>query len=283
MRCERAHKPRWRASLRYAPGTTTLGYLGEMSEDWIIYDVPETYAPLSVAACPDLPQPGDYSTEAGISGYVVSRLENLTDTAEKNTWRVTVIYTPDPGDLPTEVYYSTTRVMEAVYKDQNDAVICNTAGDPFNPPVTEARCLIRLRVVKRYDADTFENATMISTYAEHRSSADIIVPGLGTVVAGHLYCGGIDATLVQEPIWHYLVTFDFEIDVEREFAARLLNRGYAYLDDNGKRVAFKTDEGVAHGQPGLLDINGNKVDPEYAIYLTFVTKPSADFNALNLF
>lgn len=283
MRAERARKPRAQGAFRYAPDGAASTYAGEMREEWVITGVPETYTPLIVAQCNDLPQPGDFSTESGYRYWCVARLENVTDTAEKNTWRATVVYVPDPGSLPVEIYYSTIRATEAVETDLDGVAIVNSAGDLFNPPVTEARCHIRLRVVKRWRSDAFDNAFVISEYAAHVNSAPVIIPGLGTVESRHLYCGGIDAQLVQEPIWHYVVTYDLEVDLEKGFDTRLLNRGYAYLDEHGKRRAFKTDEGVAHGQPGLLNEQGGKTDAAGANYLTFHTKPEADFNELGLF
>lgn len=287
MRAARIHHPYARGTFRYSPSSLgTLKYVGEQSEDWYIYGVPDGFAPIDVAQCLDLPQPGDPMENH--DDWLVSRIENVMDTADANksrgtcTWRCTVVYVPDPEKLPVEIHYNSNRVMEVVYSDVDTGdPIVNGAGDLFNPPVQEPRCVIRLRIIKRYNGDEF--VLDLKAYADHRSSTAITIPGLGEIDAGHVYCAGLDAALVQEPLWHYMLTADLEVDADEEFAARLLNQGYQYKDSKGKKVLFADDYGVPHGGPGLLNADGTKADSQSPNWLTFQTKPQADLNQLGLF
>ena len=293
MRAAKARHPRWRSSFAYSPQgvgrpPSTLAYIGEMSEEWLIYDVDPDAGPLEVATCPDLPQPGFSIAEH--DDWLCSRIDNLVDTADVNkesgnvTWKCVVVYVPDPSALPVEIHYSSNRVMEVVSKDvATGEAIVNKAGDPFNPPVQEARARMRIRVVKRYVGDEFLYAGTIKAYADHQSSADWDIPGIGTVLAGHAYCTGIDAPLVKEPVWHQQCHYEFEIDVDQKFVAKLLNCGYQYKDSGGAKVLFADDKGTPHGGIGLLASDGTKGDAASPVFLEFTTKPTADFNDLELF
>lgn len=303
MRAEKSRHPRYRGSFRYAPQgvgypPSTLKYDGEQTEDWIIYDVDPDAAPVDVAACTDLPQPGD--PMEGQDDWMVARIDNLTDTSDVNkdtgniTCRCTIVYVPDPSKLPVEIHYNSNRVMEAIFTTVGTAnklnadaseggeAVVNGADDPFNPPVQEARCILRIRVLKRYVGDEFSEASTISRYAEKLSSEAFTIPGIGEIDAGHCYCSAIEAPLIKEPVWHHAAQYDFEVDVDRGFVTRLLNCGSQYYGIDDKKHLFADDDGTPHGGIGLLEgaAKGTPAAPEY---LEFDTKPRADFNELGLF
>jgi len=299
MRAKRARHPYNRATFSYSPanpwGTKdySLRYVGEQSEEWLIYDVDPAATPLDVIdGGSGLPQPGD--AMEGHDDWLVSRVENLCDTptVDKQSgyvvWRATVVYVPDPSALPTEIHFASNRVMEVVSHDVDTGeAIVNGAGDPFNPPVQEARGILRVRVIKRYRIEDYD-ATDILTYEDNQNIDNWIFPVLGTLGPGQVYCSQIDGPLVKEPIWHVQAEFHFDIqDPGNTFNAKLLNCGYQYIDPTrptGKQKRlFHDDTGVSHGGIGLLKADGTKGDPASPNFLTFQTKPAVDFNDLDLF
>lgn len=285
--------------------SSTLAYEGDQSEEWVIRGVPQDTQPIDVAKNADgLPQPGD--SMDGHDDWLVSRIENLHDTGDvdkndqSNTWKCTIIYVPDPPKKPTEIYFSGNRVMQVVTQDvQSGQAIVNGAGDPYNPQVQEARAVLRIKVVKRYLADGSFGGTVIQNFQDTQSSADWDIPGLGTVPAGDAFCSMIEAPLIKEPVWHIQAEFHFDIDTTNlvqiggsgspqdvGFNQALLNCGYQFLktaNDKTTRTLFADSNNVCHGGIGLLKDDGTKADPASPVYDLWHTKPTADFNDLNLF
>jgi hypothetical protein len=319
MEAKKSRHPYNRASFSYTPNVAndggdpygsegggsndaTLDYLGEQSEEWIINGVDPDMQPIDVALNADnLPQPGD--TMDGHDDWIVARIENLRDTEAIDsktglvTWRCAIVYLPDPSQMPTEIHFSGSRVMQVVSQDvQTGAAIVNGAGDPYNPQVMEARATLKIKVVTRYLADGSFDGNVVESYMDHQSSADWEIPGLGTVPAGDVFCVLIEAPLVKEPVWHIQAEFHFEIDttnlvqiggtggpVDVGFNQALLNCGYQYKDSNGKKQLFADDSDVKHGGIGLLNDDGTKGSPTNPIYDLWHTKPTVDFNDLGLF
>jgi len=155
---------------------------------------------------------------------------------------------------------------------------------------------LRIRVIKRYLADGSFGGTIIQNYQDMQSSLAWDIPGLGSVPAGDAFCTLIEAPLVKEPVWHIQAEFHFEIDttnlvviggsgpkVDVGFNQALLNCGYQYKDSAGKKQLFASDSGIAHGGIGLLKDDGTKADPSSPVYDLWHSKPTADFNLLELF
>ena len=95
--------------------------------------------------------------------------------------------------------------MEAVYTDlETNQAIVNSANDLYNPPVEEPRAIVRLRIIKRWDKDTWESL-QIENYLHHKN-----LHAFWTFRASKAYLSGVDATLVKEPYWHYQVALDVE-------------------------------------------------------------------------
>jgi hypothetical protein len=311
MNAEKSHTPNTRATFAYSlpqdqlENTYDMPFVGDVAEEWVIYDVEPDTSVIEVAQCEDLPQPGD---DAGWSEYyLVNRIENLHDTGaidpdNSNTvWKCIITYLPDPMQLPTEIHLSGNRVMRVVDHDEETGkAIVNPAGDPYNPLVQEARGLLRIRIIKRYAFDDFDGED-IEGFEDHINEEDWVVPGIGTVPAGDAFIAMIDAPLVKEPIWHFQVEFQVEIDrtnlvttdegqTDIGFDQYILNCGYQYLttpvgQSNSQKHLFADDHGISHGGIGLLKADGTKLDPtsDDPTYTRWKTKPKIDFNSLALF
>jgi hypothetical protein len=288
MIAQRRRHPRNKGSFRAVPYGAELAYLGDFAEDWVIRGVPDDATPLEVlSGAANLPQPGDeHEKHPGwIAGHV-----DLNDTAatdprtDENAWFATVAWLPSPLWLPTEVHYFGNRVMKVVDKDlDTGALIRNSANDPFNPPIQEPQAVARVRVVKRYSVDAWQQFR-INDYMEHLNETDFDIPAFGVMVARQVYCTNLEAPLVQEPIWHHQASFDLEILVDDVWMPHILDSGSQYIETStGKKVLFSDERGVTHGGIGLLDGSGGKGDPDHPSYLDFSTKPVADFNDFGLF
>jgi hypothetical protein len=308
MIATRSGNPFMRGHMRYMPtdpwgaGPTPLTADGEINEEWTVvgaknftgYAEDEAQGPLRVFSATGLPALGSEYWED--SNWLCSRYENIYDTAATVltdlddpkgtvTWKLTLIYVPDPTKRPVEVYFSTNRVMKVVDKDLlTGASIANSRGDLFNPEVQEARAILRMRVIKRCNLSDME-AIDIRSYVDHVNEVDWSVPPLGTVPEATAFCVGINAPLVKEPIWHFQVEFEFDIeDPKGTFQRKLLDCGYQYNGADGHSKLFASDEGYAHNNIGLLDGSGGKLtDPTSPVFLDFDTKPTADFTELGLF
>jgi hypothetical protein len=307
MQASLSHRPSRHATFSYSPAGDSLGntfnleFVGEVTEDWVITGVPSGSSPVYVAKnASDLPQPGAAATWSDVTPicWMASEIRDLHDTGaadkqhdDDETWRCVISYLPDPSKMPTEVHIGANRVMQVVTNDVNsgDAIV-NGAGDPYNPPVQEARAVLRVKIVKRFLDDGSFGSDTIQNFADHQSSGDWAIPGLGTVPAGDVFCIGIEAPLLTKPIWHRQAEFHFEVDTTNivndedvGFNQSLLNCGYQYIDSNGNKVIFADDHGVSHGGIGLLNEDGTKADPGSPNYKTWQTKPTADFRDLDLF
>ena len=138
---------------------------------------------------------------------------------------------------------------------------------------------MRLRIIKRWDKDTWESL-QIENYLHHKN-----LHAFWTFRASKAYLSGVDATLVKEPYWHYQVALDVQGETKASGGgSRPPGRRPDVSQGWPEKLPFAAGDGTMLGNINLLDGGGGKGNPNEARnFFTWATKPAADFNDLNLF
>lgn len=317
----RKARPRIKGNLRASAGgylgyqyTAGASVLGEYSQEYLIKGIPNNTLPpdiLILAGNAGLPMPGQpvgtesesrpfsvgsILTSDWVVGHVeISDLEAYVYNAQ-NMPDISVFdchaiahFVPNPIRLPIEIHIQTTHYKKVVLKDTvTGKIIANSAGDPFDPPPERDYPRMRIEIVRRFSLQTI--TPEIIAQSCNRVNSHYFMgfdPGM-------VYLADIRAPLVQEPCWHNVVTFQFEVDptnttetggvTVRGWQQKFLDSGRHYKDNNGKKVVFPDAFGRLHGHAGLLDGTGKKLadgaDPKY---LAADTIEYFDFNTIPIF
>lgn len=101
-----------------------------------------------VAGATGVPALGD---EYESTGTYCNELE--LDHAERLKWKITAQYTSvqlslNPADDDNKYDWSTLKLQEIITKDSSNADVVNSAGDAFNPPLSQDKSLMMVRVTK---------------------------------------------------------------------------------------------------------------------------------------
>jgi hypothetical protein len=229
-----------------------------------------------------LPRPGS-TVEVGPPGWVAAGIE-LSHTDQEGTVNASVTCMRDPLELPVEIHYQSSHVTEAVWKDvKTSKPPMNSAGDLYDPPLDRARGRLRMEIVKRYSVSTWtEILNNIVGVIDHQNAGTFLDSAF---TRGTCYLSDVRAVLTQEPYWHYVVTYQVEIENSTDyenFQARVLDAGPRYNDTNGKPISCGDGYGHLHGGIGLLDGSGGKGSVDSPKWNTFDIIPFANFNLLRI-
>jgi hypothetical protein len=217
-------------------------------------------------------------------------LQTLTPVATENRkiWNVTGAYKQgtlptgpqDPLDQPKEVAWSSSAYTRPVVKDNDGNAIVNSAGESFDPPLTEDGHNVVGTITynsDQYDPQlgaTFEDAVNKDTEKIANLTAEPRTAKIIEVGATQEFFSGT-------PYW--VVTVKVEINLNT-WDREVLDQGLHELAPISlELVRMETDDGADATEPLLLNGGGERLlpgeDPEF---LTFRTLEEKDFAPLNL-
>ncbi len=208
-------------------------------------------------------------------------------TGNRLVWRVSGEYEQgsipswpgNPLEAPSEIAWGSATYTDPAVEDIDGNAIVNSAGQPFDPPLTiERRALVATIV---YNSETFNPAQ--AYYYQNAVNA-------GATRIGNLNVGARMAKIIEigstkqyyEDIGYWQVTIKVEINAET-WDREVLDQGI-YETIDGKTDYMTTDKGERATEPLKLDGHGAKLDPQSADpeFLTYKTFPEMDFSVLNL-
>lgn len=209
-------------------------------------------------------------------------------------WIISIDYTPgnpnatgggpdnNPLDVPIDVKWGFRDHEIVLERDINGDLVANTAGDPFDPPVTvdDPRLLM---TVTRNEA-TFNFAWVV----QYRNAINT------DPFAGFdpYFCKvlNIEATnqFNQDVGWYYTVTYQFEFicpkvnDITDGFRKKILSQGYRALGRASGLPFHVSYKGVEVNSPVLLDEGGHAlVSGAPAHFIDVPAYPELPFSVFN--
>lgn len=209
------------------------------------------------------------------------------DTEGGKFWTATAQYGPrdilsqeprDPTERPIKVSWSFSRFERPVVLDQDGKPVLNSAGDPFDPPLTVPDSWPLLTIVRN-------ERTFDSLLAYNFNEAVNLDPFWG-VDPGIVKVLDINGELAkdQDIGWYYVVTYQFEFNPDG-WQPSVPDLGYRELDASGKPTDITVD-GTPVGKPVRLNGKGKYLDKADTTgptkYLDFRVFKEREFAGLNL-
>lgn len=243
-----------------------------------------------------------------INNFLFLRRLLPSPTDDRKRWRVTGEYeqtsvtfgqSDNPLDQPTVALWGTvtdTVPVVSAFNDQGErkVPVVNSAGQPFDPPLTETRT--RLVATIKYNSEDF-NPSEANQFQESVNDAPVII---GTIDVLERMAKIIEYSAEPqefEGIFYWAVTIKIEINtnqtldeddnvVAQGFDREVLDQGLFALndDDPAKLVRMATGDGEQVTEPLKLDGSGKKLEPQTAdtVFLPFKTNRQKDFSELRL-
>ena len=215
-------------------------------------------------------------------------LRKLTPSATDNRkiWNVTGEYreftfesSDSPLDEPKNVDWSSNTYTAPVVKDNDGNAVVNSAGQPFDPPLTEPRHTLVATIT--YNSDQY-NPNLALDFQDKVNEGQEKIANL-SVPARMARIMEVGATQqFQEDIEYWAVTIKVEID-PRTWDKEVLDQGI-FEKDGTETKRMSTDDGEGVTEPLKLDGAGAKLDPQTAdpVFLTFKTFEETNFAPLDL-
>lgn len=208
-------------------------------------------------------------------------------TESRLIWRVTgeyeqgsvPVWPGNPLETPSEIAWGSATYTDPAVKDIDEKAIVNSAGQPFDPPLTiERRALVATIV---YNSEDFSPSQAAEFQGTVNATATVI---------GNFNVGPREAKIIEigatkqyyEDIKYWQVTVKVEINAET-WDRKVLDQGI-YETIDGKTDYMTTDKKEQVTEPLKLNGSGRKLDPQTAdpVFLTYKTFPEKDFSVLNL-
>jgi len=203
--------------------------------------------------------------------------------------------TQNPLEAPTEVSWSTAAYTEPVTVDIDGNAILNSAGQSFDPPLTQDRHTIVATIAYNSESYDPDNGSQFQDHVNNEPATIANLPNVPARMARILEIGAVQH--FWEDISYWRVTVKVEInraewnqgegDEGQGWDKRLLDQGIYELkekDGDLNTVRIRTDDGEEVTEPVRLNGFGEKTWPASAdsTFLTFKTDKEADFSQLNL-
>jgi len=187
---------------------------------------------------------------------------------------------PNPVLWHPEVNWGSEQFDEVVEKDRAGTAITNSAGDPFDPPLTETRSRSLLTLSRNeatWDPDWPE------TYENSVNDASITICGK-TAAAGTALIRSLGAVYAEAngyEYWRVTYAIAFKSD---GWAREVLDAGYYRAKKAGETERPRIErDGMAVTEPARLDGSGEKLDDDSAsVFLSFNTKNAKDWTLFSL-
>ncbi len=181
---------------------------------------------------------------------------------------------------PPAVEWHSETIRVPMIEDVRGRRICNTVGDPFDPPPEADRSIVICRVSAAVTAFPPGAMQLVNTINSENFSID---GGYIPARQGFMRSMGLSH-------WHYdAITYrvlQYEIAVKPihlgDWKLRLLNVGVFCRDQNGARIRA-TIGGLPVSSPVPLDANGRVIEnptPDNVVTLAFDIYPEADWSGL---
>jgi len=192
---------------------------------------------------------------------------------------------PDQNPLlmPIEVNWGWRDNELVVDRDIEGAVVKNTAGDPYDPPVKIVDPRMTMTVIRN------EASISLGLIQQYRNAINSDTFGAWDPYFAH--CLGITPknTFHQQVGWYYQVTYEFEFITPRQaaqvsvggesqgFRMLVVNQGVRAISETDGKVYHITLRGVPVSQPMLLKANGEKLglngDPVFNLIKAYPELP----------
>lgn len=232
-----------------------------------------------------------YEIDTGAFVRSINAEQLFSDTGDSDDgtiWICTVEYGPinperaeDPGstdpllDEPTEEWDSEDR-EELIDQDRFGNPVLNSAGDRFDPPLTDdvsRSILVIERNERTFDdsiASVFRNAINLDTFRGYEP---------GTVKIKRITARRVYNTQIGV---YFRVRYEFHIN-EEGWLKRPLNAGMRQLSSDGTTYEAILVQGMPVSEPVPLDENGRALPPDGTpIFLEFEVGKWLSFAELNL-
>lgn len=252
---------------------------------------------LQVRTASGIPQPGTFyhnGLSVGDPDYEFDRgsfVESIEATMNQDLtgieWTVVVNYGPydagtfsnDPSLWPIKVSFGGDKTEKVIAKDKADNPIVNSAGDPFDPPITIDDSRSTMTVTRNELVSAFD-ITLAEMYRDKINSAD-----WNGFEALSVKCGIITTSEPQydsnAQVYYYTVTYPFTID-RKGWLKDILDAGCNELDADGVPAPIM-NKGQQVSDPVPLDGTGHRLDVGAdPVFITIDAYESVDFDGLNI-
>ena len=190
-----------------------------------------------------------------------------------------------PWELPVQVDISSGTVETVCYEDvASHLPIVNSAGEPFQTPVTTARAFMKYSL--RRNTLTYD-PSMAASYIGTTNTGNITYQGLNIPAhQGKLLGWGASRDMYYDAnenlTYYWKESIEIEISYDSYIETKVLDVGFNELDmDTMKLTPIKDKDGKQLSTPQLLDGHGKAksadADP---VYLTYDVVPSEDWGGI---
>jgi hypothetical protein len=186
----------------------------------------------------------------------------------------------DPTQLPPKISWSGVRRDEVVDVDEDDKPVVNSAGDPFDPPITRDASSPTMVVTR--NERTYDDGIAVQ-YRQSVNEAEFFGHAPGTVKCADIRAESADSPSIGR---YYVVTYEFEL-VDGSWQPEVLDLGLRQRNTtSGAREQIVID-GTPATSPVLLDGQGQPLAADAVtggayFLLSFKTYKTRDFASLGL-
>ena len=205
----------------------------------------------------------------------------------------------DPLELPSRISWgsvSFTAPAVTAFDENGERTIAivNSAGQPFDPPLTEPRTALVANIT--YNSETFDPQEA-DDFNESVNRDPIIIGNIPFLERMGKIIEFTGEEQEFEDIDFFAVTIRIQINtnitkdaqggiIAQGWDREVLDQGLFALNDDvpAKLVRMSTDDGEQVTEPLKLDGSGKKLDPQTAdpVFLPFKTNKEKDFSGLRL-
>ncbi|MFO0863547.1 MAG: hypothetical protein U0744_02615 [Gemmataceae bacterium] len=230
---------------------------------------------------------------------IVKRITPQQDSEDRCKWVVTVEYSSEydpeelfesPLDRPAVVEWDSYEIEEAAPWDKDDFLVQNSAGEPFDPPVTKKKFIRVINITKNKEA--FDDKVECS-YAGKVNNANFEINGQ-VYPTGTLLIATCPKVSEQTENGVDFVRLNYKVEFNKDgWKTKVLDQGYRYLfvDETSHLVLVNfTDHNQAtsstqmllkDGEP--LNGTGREVDgSDSAQFLEFDFHEAIDFDEIGM-
>lgn len=206
-------------------------------------------------------------------------------------WQVTAEYssereiTEDPTDEPVRVSWSTEQFQEVAIVDENGDAVCNSAGDPFDPPV--------MKDFSRRVASVSVNVSSVPSWFldyEDAVNSDTFTLAGFSVAAGKAKCQRVSVSEEKERNGISYFEVHMEIHLSKNgWLVKPLDAGFRriYSGTSREKITMTNEAGEEEYPAAPVPLDGSGVElldptPATAVYRSFTVYESLPFSALPL-
>lgn len=214
------------------------------------------------------------------------------DNADPGVWRVYAEYSTDaygaPTNMPQIVVWSIERFTKAVYVDQDGNAILNSAGDPYDPPVTVDDSRLVVKVV-RNELEYPTDVAIAYKDAVNSDSFEALLIGGAPADPGTVKMANVGGELMNSltgAFRYWRMTYEMHVN-NNGWQPKVLDAGF-HTGFAGGIIGFNrklvTDpvSGIPLSQAVPLDGLGNVLAPAGTpVFNVYNVYPSEPFNDLD--